>query len=119
MMKRFLFVLRKPSYDGLYVQEMLDIILTTAAFEQEVSVLFLDDAVFHLKANQNSQNSGYKNTATLFEILPTMDVNDIFVETESLIERGLKADMLTQSVQLKSRATIVDFMAQFDVVFAG
>jgi sulfur relay (sulfurtransferase) DsrF/TusC family protein len=48
-----------------------------------------------------------------------MDVNAIFVETESLIERGLKADMLTQSVQLKSRDTIADFMAQFDVVFAG
>lgn len=115
MMKRFLFVLRKPSYDGLYVQEMLDIILTTAAFEQEVSVLFLDDAIFHLKTNQNAQ----KNTATLFEILPTMDVNAIFVETESLLERGLNAEMLTQSVQFKSRATIADFMAQFDVVFAG
>ncbi len=118
-MKRFLFVLRKSSYDGLYVQEMLDIILTTAAFEQEVSVLFLDDAVFHLKVNQNAQNSGYKNTAMLFEILPTMDVNAIFVETESLLERGLNAEMLTQSVQFKSRATIADFMAQFDVVFAG
>ncbi|MEI7840557.1 MAG: sulfurtransferase complex subunit TusC [Methylococcaceae bacterium] len=119
MTKNFLFVLRKPSYDGIYVQEMLDIILTTAAFEQNVSVLFLDDAVFHLKTNQNAQNSGYKNTATLFEILPTMDVNDIFIETESLVERGLQTERLTQSVQLKSRATIADFMAQFDVVFAG
>lgn len=119
MTKIFLFVLRKPSYDGIYVQEMLDIILTAAAFEQEVNVLFLDDAVFHLKANQNAQNSGYKNTATLFEILPTMDVNAIFVEMESLTERGLKADMLTQSVQIKSRATIANFMGQFDVVFAS
>ena len=119
MTKSFLFVLRKPSYDGIYVQEMLDIILTAAAFEQEVNVLFLDDAVFHLKANQNAQNSGHKNTAMLFEILPTMDVNAIFVEMESLTERGLKADMLTQSVQIKSRATIANFMGQFDVVFAS
>ena len=119
MTKHFLFVLRKPSYDGIYVQEMLDIILTTAAFEQEVNILLLDDAIFHLKANQNAQNSSYKNTATLFEILPTMDINSIFVETESLEERGLNAEMLTQSVQLKSRTTIADFIAQFDVVFAG
>jgi tRNA 2-thiouridine synthesizing protein C len=115
MTKNFLFVLRKPSYDGIYVQEMFDIILTTAAFEQEVSILLLDDAVFHLKSNQTAR----KNIATLFEILPTMDVDAIFVETESLAERGLKLDMLTQPVELKSRATISDFMTTFDVVFAG
>jgi tRNA 2-thiouridine synthesizing protein C len=115
MTKNFLFVLRKPSYDGICVQEMFDIILTTAAFEQEVSILLLDDAVFHLKSNQTAR----KNIATLFEILPTMDVNAIFVETESLAERGLKLDMLTQPVELKSRATISDFMTTFDVVFAG
>ncbi len=119
MTKRFLFVLRKASYDGLYVQEMMDIILTTAAFDQDVSILLLGDAVFHLKANQNTQNSNYKNTAKLFEILPTMDINDVFVESESLLERGLKVEMLTQPVQLKSRATVGDFMAKFDIVFAG
>lgn len=118
-MKRYLFVLRKSSYSGLYVQEMVDIILTTAAFEQDVSVLLLDDAVFHLKSNQNALNSGYKNTATLFEILPTMDVNGIFIETESLLERGLTTEMLTQSVNLKSRVEIANFMTEFDIVFAG
>lgn len=114
-MKRFLFTLRKSSYDGLYVQEMIDIILTTAAFEQDVSVLLLDDAVFHLKTNQTAQ----KNTATLFGLLQTMDVNNIFVETESLLERGVNVKMLTQTVQIISRPTVVKFMAQFDVVFAG
>lgn len=117
-MKRYLFVLRKPSYNGSYIQETVDIILTTAAFEQDVSILLLDDAVFHLKSNQNAVNSGYKNTATLFEILPTMDVNTIFVETESLTERGLTIDSLTQPIRLKSRATIADFIAQFDVVMS-
>lgn len=115
MTKNFLFVLRKPSYDGIYTQEMIDIILTTAAFEQCVSVLLLDESVFHLKASQNAT----KNTAMLFELLQTMDVNDIFVETESLLEHGLNVEMLTQPVQLKSRATITQFMTQFDVIFPG
>lgn len=119
MIKKYLFVLRKPSYNGLYAQEMLDIILTTAAFEQEVSVLLLDDAVFHLKSHQNTINSAYKNTATLFSILPTMDVDAIFVETQSLLERGLSADMLTLPVQEVSREDITPFMSQFDIVFAG
>jgi tRNA 2-thiouridine synthesizing protein C len=114
-MKKFLFVLRKPSYNGLYVQEMIDIILTTAAFEQNVTVLLLDDAVFHLKINQNAK----KNIATMFELLSTMDISDIFVEAESFETRGLNTKMLTQSVQLKTRATICEFMSQFDIVFAG
>ena len=72
MIKKYLFALQKPSYSGLYVQEIIDIILTTAAFEQEVSILLLDDAVFHLNNNQNAINSAYKNTATLFpELLKT------------------------------------------------
>lgn len=117
MTKRFLFILRKSSYNGIYVQEMVDIILTTAAFEQDTSVLLLDDAVFHLKTNQNAQNSGYKNTTTLFDLFPTMDINLLFVESESMAERGLIPEMLTQSVQLQSRDTLVDFMTQFDIVF--
>lgn len=117
MTKRFLFVFRKGCYDGLYVQEMLDIVLTAAAFDQDVSVLLLDDAVFYLKANQNPQNAAYKNVATLFEMLPMMDINDVFVETESLLERGLTVEMLTQTVSLKSRATLSEFMAQFDIIF--
>ena len=119
MIKKYLFALRKSSYSGLYVQEMMDIILTTAAFEQDVTILLLDDAVFHLKNHQNAINSAYKNTATLFSILPTMDVDAIFVETQSLLERGLSADMLTLSVQEVSREDITPFMSQFDIVFAG
>ncbi len=119
MMKTFLFVLRKPSYSGLYVQEMLDIILTTAAFEQNVTILLLDDAVFHLKNHQNAFNSAYKNTATLFSLLPTMDVHAIFVESQSLIERGLGADMLTLPVQKIARDDITAFISQFDRVFSG
>lgn len=114
-MKNFLFVLRKASYDGLYVQEMIDIILTTAAFEQTVSVLLLDDAIFHLKSNQTA----HKNTATLFELLATMDVTEIFVEKESLETSGLNPQMLTQKIQMKTRATICEFMSKFDIVFAG
>lgn len=114
-MKNFLFVLRKPSYDGLYIQETLDIMLTTAAFEQNVSVLLLDDAVFHLKKGQNEK----KNIAMMFELLKTMDVTDIFIESESLSERGLTTQMLTQSVQMKSRAVLCEFMSQFDIVFAN
>jgi tRNA 2-thiouridine synthesizing protein C len=61
-MKSYLFVLRKPAHSGVQVQEMLDIILTTAAFDQPVSILLLDDGVFHLKNGQHPESSGMKDT---------------------------------------------------------
>ncbi|MEY3879842.1 MAG: sulfurtransferase complex subunit TusC [Pseudomonadota bacterium] len=63
MMKTYLFILRKPAHSGAYVQEILDIILTTAAFDQKVSLLLLDDGVFHLKKNQQPESVGMKDTA--------------------------------------------------------
>jgi len=51
--KSYLFILRKPAHSGAHVQEMLDIILTTAAFDQKVSILLIDDAVFQLKKGQH------------------------------------------------------------------
>ena len=118
-MKRYLFVLHKPPHSGAYVQEMLDIILTTAAFDQHVSVLLLDDGVFQLKNTQNPEIAGMKNTAAIFNALEIYDVNDIYIEMESLQERGLKLGDLCLPVQKCHRKGISELMKRFDVVFAG
>jgi len=118
-MKSFLFVLRKPAHSGAYVQEMLDIILTTAAFDQKVGILLLDDGVFQLKNGQNLEITGMKDTAAIFNALKIYDVNDIYTEVESLQERGLKPLDLSLPVQEFYRKDIAGLMKQFDVVFAG
>ena len=118
-MKSFLFILRKPSHSGAYVQEMLDIILTTAAFDQQVSILLLDDGVFQLKNSQHSENVGLKDTAAIFNALEIYDVTDIYTEVESLQERGLKPDDLCLPVQEFYRKNIAGLMKRFDIVFAG
>jgi tRNA 2-thiouridine synthesizing protein C len=118
-MKRYLFVLRKPPHSGAYVQEMLDIILTTAAFDQHVGLLLLDDGVFQLKNNQQPEIAGIKDTAAIFKALEIYDVNDIYTEAESLQERGLKPADLCLPVQELYRKDIAELMRQFDVVFAG
>ena len=118
-MKSYLFVLRKPLHSGVYVQEMLDIILTTAAFDQKVSILLLDDGVFQLKNGQHPESVGMKDTAAIFNALEIYDVKDIYTEVESLHERGLNSDNLSLSVQLFYRNEIVGLMKRFDVIFAG
>lgn len=118
-MKSYLFVLRKPAHSGSQVQEMLDIILTTAAFDQSGSILLLDDGVFHLKNSQHPESTGLKDTAAIFKALEIYDVNDIYVEAESLQERGLKPGDLCLPVQEFYRKDIAGLMKRFDVVFAG
>ncbi len=118
-MKRYLFVLRKPPHLGIHTQEMLDIILTTAAFDQSVSLLLLDDGVFLLKKNQHPESVGMKDTAAIFMALEIYDVNDIYTETESLQERGLEANDLCLPVQNLHRKEIAGLLKRFDVVFEG
>ncbi len=118
-MKKFLFVLRKPAHSGAYVHEMLDIILTTAAFDQSVSILWLDDAVFQLKNYQQPEILGLKDTAAMLKSLALYEVTELYIETESLQERGLTLTALCLPVQTLPRETIGEFMQRFDVVFAG
>ena len=118
-MKNFLFVLRKPAHSGALVQEMLDIILTTAAFDQKVSILLLDDGVFQLKNGQHPETAGMKDTAAIFKALEIYEVNTIYTEVESLQERGLKPGDLCFPVQLFYRKDIAGLMKRFDVVFVG
>jgi tRNA 2-thiouridine synthesizing protein C len=118
-MKRFLFVLKKPAHSGGQVQEILDIILTTAAFDQSVSLLLVNDAVFHLKNGQYAQLQGLKDISAMFKALEIYDVTQIYVEQESLQERGLNAMDLYLPVKTVARHQIASLLKQFDVIFPG
>jgi tRNA 2-thiouridine synthesizing protein C len=118
-MKKYLFVLRKPAHSGAQVQEMLDIIMTTAAFDQPVSILLLDDAVFQFKKGQQPEIIGMKDTVAIFKALEIVEVNDIYIEAESLQERGLNPSDLCLPVHELPRKDIARLMKQYDVVFAG
>jgi tRNA 2-thiouridine synthesizing protein C len=117
--KKILFVLRKPPHSGAYVQEMLDIIMTVAAFDQEVTLLLLDNAVFQIKKRQNVENTGFKDTATIFKALSIYNVQALHIESESLQERGLVVDDLSEPVQVILRNKVSDFLKQFDLVLPG
>ena len=118
-MKNYLFVLRKPAHSGAYFQEMLDIILTTAAFDQSVSILWLDEAVFQLKNHQQPERLALKDTAAMLQSFALYDITALYVETESLQQHGLQQDDLCLSIQTLPRSELAAFMQGFDIVFAG
>lgn len=116
-MKSYLFILRHAPHNGSHVQEILDIILTTAAFDQKVALLLLDDGIFQLKKNQCPEKYASKDTAAIFKALEIYDVHDIYAEIESLQERGLKPADLLLPVKEFYRKDIASLMQSFEVMF--
>lgn len=108
--------MHKPPHSGINLQETLDVILTTAAFDQKVALLFLDDGVFQLKKGQNPDKQGLKDTTAIFSALELYEVNDLFVEMESLQERGLKPYDLCLPLKEYLRQDINALMKGFDII---
>jgi len=92
--KKFLYINRRAPHGSIYALESLEVVLIGAAFEQDVSLAFIDDGVYQLLQNQNTEALGSKNFAPTFRALGDYDVNQIYVEQESLELRGLTKDDL-------------------------
>ena len=92
--KKFLYINRKAPHGSIYALESLEVVLIGAAFEQDVSLAFIDDGVYQLLQNQDTSAIGSKNFAPTFRALGDYDVSKIYVDRESLELRGLTRDDL-------------------------
>ncbi len=119
VVKRFMYVNRKAPYGTIYALECLEVVLITAAFDQDVSVVFVDDGVFQLKKNQDTEGIGMKNFSNTYRALDDYDVEKIYVEQESLDARGLSADDLIIPVEVLNAENLRDIMDQQDVVISS
>jgi tRNA 2-thiouridine synthesizing protein C len=119
IIKRFMYVNRRAPYGTIYALECLEVVLVAAAFDQDVSVVFVDDGVCQLKKNQDTTAIGMKNFSKTYGALDDYDVEKIYVEKESLEARGLSADDLVIPVEVIGAADLRDIMAQQDVVISS
>ncbi len=94
MSKKFLYLNRKAPYGTIYALESLEVVLIGAAFDQDVSLAFIDDGVYQLTREQNTEAVGMKNFSPTYRALGDYDVNKIYVDRESLETRGLTIDDL-------------------------
>jgi tRNA 2-thiouridine synthesizing protein C len=92
--KKFLYVNRKAPYGTIYALESLEVVLIGAAFDQDVSLAFIDDGVFQIAKGQDTKGLGVKNFSPTFRALGDYGVTKLYVEKESLAERGLTEDDL-------------------------
>ena len=116
--KKVMFVNRKAPYGTIYALESLEVVLITATFDQDVSLVFLDDGVYELLKGQDTKAIGIKNHSKTYRALDGYDVEKLYVERESLESRGLSEDQLLVDVEVLSSAEMGELMAAQDVVLS-
>ena len=132
MAKKFMYMNTKAPYGTIYALESLEVVLIGAAFEQDVSVAFVGDGVYQLTKGQKTAEIGMKCFAPTYSALGDYDVNKIYVEKESLEERGLTLKDLQHltwedededwaekdSIKLVSRSELADVLDDQEVILS-
>ncbi len=117
-MKKFMFVNRKPPHGTIYALESLEVVLITATFDQDVSLVFLDDGVYEIVKGQSTKGIGIKNFSPSYRALEGYDIEKLYVERESLESRGLTEADLLVPVEVLDSAQMAALMAEQDVVLS-
>lgn len=129
--KKLMYLNRRAPCGTIYAAEGLEVVLIGAAFDQDVCMAFVGDGVYQLKTGQDTSGLGLKNFSPAYRALGDYDVTRLYVERESLEERGLGADDLMpltwededddwtekSSIHVVDRAEMARLIDAQDVVF--
>jgi tRNA 2-thiouridine synthesizing protein C len=118
VIKKFMFVNRKAPYGTVYALEGLEVVLISAAFDQDVSMVFADDGVYELVKGQQTKGIEMKNFSPTYRALEGYDIEKLYVDRDSLAARGLSEDDLVVPVEVLGSAEIAALMNQQDVVIS-
>ncbi|OUD14090.1 sulfurtransferase complex subunit TusC [Thioflexithrix psekupsensis] len=116
--KKFLYLNRKAPYGSIYALESLEVVLIGAAFDQDVSLAFVDDGVYQLVKGQSTDGIGMKNFSPTYRALEMYDVEKLYVDQASLEARGLTEADLLVPVEVLDSAQMAALMAEQEVVFS-
>jgi tRNA 2-thiouridine synthesizing protein C len=116
--KKFMYINRKAPYGTIYALESLEVVLIAAAFDQDVSLAFIDDGVYQIARGQQTKAIGVKNFSPTYRALEGYDIEKLYVQKESLEARGLTEDDLLVPVEVLSAAEMGALMEQQDIILS-
>lgn len=112
--KKILLINRTAPYGSALAKDALDATLAAAVYEQDLSVVFMDDGVFQLSKNQLSDALQQKNFASMLTAFPLYDINKIYVCSDSLNKRSLSTDDLVIDTTPLSGDQLRELVAEQD-----
>ena len=116
--KKFMFVNRKAPYGTIYALEGLEVVLVSAAFDQDVSMVFIDDGVYELVKGQATKAIDVKNFSPTYRALEGYDIEKLYVDKASLQARGLSKENLIVPVEILDTMEMAELMDQQDIVIS-
>lgn len=116
--KKFLYINRKAPYGTIYALESLEVVLIAAAFDQDVSLAFLDDGVYQVVKGQHTKPIDVKNFSPTYRALEGYDIEKLYVEKESMEARGLKEADFIVPVKVINTQEMADLMQSQDVILS-
>lgn len=116
--KKFLFVNRKAPYGTIYALEALEVVMISAAFDQDVSLAFLDDGIFQIVKGQETTLIGMKNFSQTYRALEDFGVTKLYVERESMEARGISESDIIVPAEVISVREMAELMASQDIILS-
>ena len=111
-MHSVLYLIRR--FPGELANETIDLMLVSGVFEQPTSVIFMGDGVWQLVGDGSKIDR--KDTARALNALPMYDVESLYVNEESLAERGIAVKDIDLPVQAISLSEVTQLLHDHDVV---
>ena len=118
IVKKFMFLNRKAPHGTVYALEGLEVVLITAAFDQDVSLVFTDDGVYQLMKGIDTKGIEVKDFSKTYRALDGYDIEKLYVDQASLDTRGLTEDDLIVDVTVLSDDEMKNLMDEQDVVIS-
>ena len=117
-MKKIAIINRQSTFNRPTPRESLDLALIFGAFEQQVTVIFIDDGVYQLLDNQNPElidNKDYLATMKAFELY---DIEHIVASFDDMTCRGIADKPLSMDVEVMPNNQIAQLLTTFDHVLS-
>jgi tRNA 2-thiouridine synthesizing protein C len=114
--KKLLLILRCTPYGNPLSRASLDVALAAAVFDQDITLLFMDDGVWQLLPAQHPAGLQAKNLQSTLASMPLYDIEIFHVDAQSLAQRQLDPAQLQGSINVVSNEDLAGFIDGFDQV---
>lgn len=118
MEKRVAIVNRTAPLGSSVARESLDLVLALSAYNESISLFFIDDGVYQLLDNQHADIILQKNFQPMLAMLELYDVEQIYVCESSLQQRNLKLEQLAIDVEVLNKTQINNLLAEQEQIMS-
>ncbi|MCD1126156.1 sulfurtransferase complex subunit TusC [Jinshanibacter sp. LJY008] len=116
-MKKIAFIFTHVPHGASGGREGLDAVLATSALTEEIGLFFLSDGVFQLLSGQQPDQILMRNYIATFGVLALYDIEQCFICTDSMLERGINPDvaLVIDAIRLNQQQ-MYERLSGYDVV---